>query len=221
MLPAMEAAMAQVERIPRAFKLAYTAFLAVLVPYYWATYTPWNFLYFCDVALLMTLAAIWLESPLILSMAAVGILVPQGLWIADFLARAVAGVHITGMTGYMFDGKIPLFVRGLSTFHGWLPIALVWLVRRLGYDSRALRLQAFVGVAVLLVSYFVAPAPPVSPEFPNHAVNINYVYGLNDLEPQTLLPPPAWLALLTMIVLSLYVPAHLVLRRVALRPAAK
>ena len=25
------------------------------------------------------------------------------------------------MTSYMFDPKLPLFVRGLSSFHGWLP----------------------------------------------------------------------------------------------------
>ena len=37
-------------KVPLLAKLAYTAFVAVLVPYYWATYTPWNFLFFCDLA---------------------------------------------------------------------------------------------------------------------------------------------------------------------------
>ncbi len=50
--------MAQRHRIPLALKLAYTAFVAVLVPYYWVTYSPWNFLFFCDVALLIALAAL-------------------------------------------------------------------------------------------------------------------------------------------------------------------
>ncbi len=48
-------------RIPLAVKLAFTGFTAVLVPFYWITYGPTNFLYYCDVALLLTLAAVWTE----------------------------------------------------------------------------------------------------------------------------------------------------------------
>lgn len=70
----------------------------MLVPYYWTAYTPWNFLYFCDIALLVTLAALWLESPFLTSTQAVGIVLPQMLWVVDFGARLVAGVHLTGMT---------------------------------------------------------------------------------------------------------------------------
>ena len=36
--------------------------MCVLVPFYWDTYGPSNFLYFCDVALFLTLGALWLES---------------------------------------------------------------------------------------------------------------------------------------------------------------
>ena len=43
--------------IPMWLKIAYTAFVAVLIPVYWANYGPTNFLYFCDVALLITLYA--------------------------------------------------------------------------------------------------------------------------------------------------------------------
>ena len=32
-------------RLPLGLKLAYTAFMAVLVPFYWKTYWPTNFLY--------------------------------------------------------------------------------------------------------------------------------------------------------------------------------
>src|SRR5436853_4057131 len=72
-------------RIPLYLKLLLTAFVAVLVPFYLHAYGPTNFLYFCDVALLMTLAALWLESPLLVSMAAVGITLPQTLWVVDFM----------------------------------------------------------------------------------------------------------------------------------------
>ena len=61
-------------RIPLWVKLAYTGFVCVLAPYYLRTYGPTNFLYFCDVALLMALIAVWRESSLWASMPAVGIL---------------------------------------------------------------------------------------------------------------------------------------------------
>ena len=48
-------------RVPLWLKLAYTTFMALLVPVYWHYYGPTNFLYFCDVALLITLVGIWIE----------------------------------------------------------------------------------------------------------------------------------------------------------------
>src|SRR3984893_2694239 len=90
--PFMQAA----NRLPLPFKLAYTAFMAVLIPVYWYYYGPTNFLYFCDVTLIITLVAIWIESPLLVSMCAVGILLPQVYWVIDFTANAV-GVSLTGM----------------------------------------------------------------------------------------------------------------------------
>jgi len=49
-----------VRRIPLWLKLAYTAFMAVLVPVYLRNYGPTNFLYFCDFALIITLVGIWI-----------------------------------------------------------------------------------------------------------------------------------------------------------------
>src|SRR5258708_39508056 len=104
--------------IPLPVKLLYTAFVAVMVPYYWSAYGPRNFLYFCDVALLVMLAGMWLESSLLISMESVAILLPQMIWVADFVAH-LAGFKLLGMTDYMFNAQYPLFVRGLSFFHGW------------------------------------------------------------------------------------------------------
>jgi hypothetical protein len=202
-------------RIPIELKVAYSAFVAVLVPYYWVTYTPWNFLYFCDVALVVTLVALWTESPLLVSMQAIGITVPQMIWVADLFGRLVFGVYLTKMTGYMFDPEIPVFVRALSSFHGWLPFLLLWLVWRLGYDRRALAFQTLVAVTLLAICYLAGPVPPPSAAHPQWAVNINYVYGMDDQHPQTSLPPALWvLCLLTILVVAFYVPTHLVLRRV-------
>ncbi|MHB8523471.1 MAG: hypothetical protein ACYDH9_22310, partial [Limisphaerales bacterium] len=85
------------QRIPSWLKLAYTGFMAVLIPVYWSNYGPTNFLYFCDVALLLTLVGIWTGNRLLISMSAVGILVPQALWVIDFAAQ-LTGHKLTGMT---------------------------------------------------------------------------------------------------------------------------
>jgi hypothetical protein len=208
-------------KFPLAVKVLYTAFVAVLVPYYWMAYGPTNFLYFCDIALFFTLAALWLESPLLASMPLVGILVPQLLWQVDFLVE-LAGFELTRTTRYMFDPSLSVFTRGLSFFHFWLPLLLLWMVWRLGYDGRALLGWALLSWAVQLVCYFLMPPPPLPPRVEgqtNPPVNINYVYGLGD-DAQTWVHPLAWLAF-AMVAMPLvcYVPAHFVLRWAFPRPA--
>ena len=123
-------------RLPLWLKLLYSAFFAVLVPRYLRDYGPTNFLYFCDVALLMTFVALWTEKSLWASMPAVGITLPQTIWIADYVA-GLFGTRITGTAQYMFSPKIDLFTRSLSYFHLWLPILLVGIIWKLGYDRRA------------------------------------------------------------------------------------
>ncbi len=123
--------MTQTARVPLGVKLVYTAFMAVLIPVYWHYYGPTNFLYFCDITLILTLIAIWPENALLVSMGCVGVLVPQAFWVFDFLIN-LAGYSLTGMTDYMFDSTHSLFLRLLSLFHGWLPFLLVYLVWRLG-----------------------------------------------------------------------------------------
>jgi hypothetical protein len=144
--------------IPLWIKVAYTAFMAVLIPVYLKNYGPTNFLYFCDVAAIMTVAAIWIESPLLLSAALVGIFLPQMLWVLDFLAVLFGG-KITGMTKYMFEP--PYFLRFLSFFHFWLPFLLIYLVWLVGYDKRGVVLWTAITWVVLTVCYVCMP--PASP----------------------------------------------------------
>ncbi len=198
-------------RLPMAIKIAFTAFMAILVPSYWMSYGPTNFLYFCDVALFFTLVAVWRENALLASAAAVGILIPQVLWVVDFSARFF-DLAPTGMTAYMFDANLALFYRGLSTFHGWLPILLIYLVYSLGYDKRAFWLWTVTAETLLLICYFFMPAPPGPERIPgmtNPPVNINYVYGLSDQAAQTMMPEFAWLGLLMLgLPLLVFFPTH-------------
>jgi len=204
---------ATASRVPLALKLAYTGYLAVLIPVYWHYYGPTNFLYFCDLALILTLIGIWPENALLISKCCVGILVPQGIWLVDFCGH-LGGVSLTGMTDYMFDSGHSLFLRSLSLFHGWLPLLLVYLVWRIGYDRRALPSWTALAWIVLPICFFLMPGPTAHPGLT--PVNINYVWGTSDYAAQTLVPAYIWfLGLLIGLPLLVYVPTHFVLARLA------
>jgi len=162
----------------------------------------------------MTLVAVWRESSLWASMPAVGILIPQSLWIVDYLG-GLFGLRVVGMTAYMFDHGIPLFARGLSFFHFWLPLFLLWLVQRLGYDRRAFVAWTLIAWVLILVCYFLMPLPPAPLDNPNLPVNINYVYGLSDEKPQQWMPPLEYRTLLMVgLPICVFLPTHLILRGV-------
>src|SRR5438445_7643322 len=158
---------ASMPAVPLTFKLVYTFFVAVLIPVYWRTYGPGNFLWFSDLALFLPLAAVWLESPLLASMQAVSVGLLELVWVADFVVRLVFRIELVGLTRYMFDPKFPLPVRGLSLFHIGLPILLMGLVYRLGYDPRAWLMQTLLAWVVLPVCYLLT----------RPADNVNWVFG--------------------------------------------
>lgn len=193
-------------------KLPYTLFVAVLVPIYWRDYGPTNFLYFCDVALLLTLVSLWSGNMIWASASAIGILLPQTLWMADFLGGMI-GLPITGMTAYMFDGALPLFTRFLSLFHFWLPLLLLYLVWRHGYDRRAIWLWWPLATGLLILCYLISPPPPAPADNPGLPVNINYVFGLGDAATQDWLPPLVYfLLLLAALPLLVFWPTHWLLK---------
>jgi hypothetical protein len=204
----------QPDKIPLAAKVAGTIFLAVLVPVYLHAYGPTNFLWFCDAALVITVAGMWLESPLLISMCAVGILLPQCLWLLDFGSN-LFGFRFLNLTGYMFDPHLPLFTRGLSLFHGWLPLLLVWLLFRLGYDKRALPAWTVLAAALGFACYFFTPPAGAHLANANVPININYLYGFNDQEPQHWvnqnLYVVLWLGVLWFVA---FLPTHLALRKI-------
>jgi hypothetical protein len=189
-------------RIPLWLKVLYTLFLCVLVPVYWRQYGPANFLWFSDIALIVTLAALWLESRFLAGTQAVAVTALELLWVVDFLVRLTAGVHVTGISRYMFKPEIPWLVRGLSLFHVWLPFLLLWLVWRLGYDRRAWLAQSALALVVLPLCYF----------FTDPSENVNWVFGPGE-KPQGRMPPGLYLALLmAFFPLCVYLPTHLVLQ---------
>ena len=182
-------------------KIAYSALLALILPTY-AVWGGWrNFLWFSDIALIGAGIALWLESSLLASMMALAVLVPELVWNASYFGRLLFGIRVTNLAAYMFDARKPLFVRALSLFHVILPVVLLWMLYKLGYDRRALIGQTLLAWFVLPVTYAVT-----SPS----DENINWVRGPGEL--QRRIPPLAWLGLLMLAFpAGLYVPTHFVL----------
>jgi len=195
--------------IPLWLTVSYTLFVAVLVPVYWVHYGPAHFLWACDIALLITVIALWRASRLLASMMAVAVLVPELLWNLDFFLRLIVGQDVSGLnaTGYMFNPQQSLPVRILSLFHVFLPLLLLWLVWRLGYHARA-------GQATTALCWLVLP---LSYLFTDPARNINWVFGWGR-QPQTWLLGTWYLILWMLLVpLCIYLPTHLVLKKLFAR----
>jgi hypothetical protein len=192
-------------RVPLSVKLAYTLWMVVWVPVYWIENTPSNFLWICDFANFVLLAALWLESPLLATSQLAGIFVIQVVWAVDFFGALLSGRHPIGGTEYMFDAAEPLWFRGFSLFHLWTVPLLAWLVRRVGYDRRGWRLEA----AIALVLF------PLGQQVGTRAQNLNWTWAPFGIE-QTLLPPLlfAFLAV-PVVVLLLFLPGDRFARAVA------
>ncbi|HKA38991.1 MAG TPA: hypothetical protein VKD25_04435, partial [Burkholderiales bacterium] len=191
------------ETMPLWLKLAYTAYAAVTVAVYTRKYPLWNFLWFSDIALILTVPALWLDSSLLASMMLLGILLPELFWNLGFFGRLLTGKRFGGLTDYMFDGTKPLYLRGLSLFHVFLPLILLWMVARLGYDPRALIAQTVLAWIVLPLCYLISDPK---------RDNVNGVFGWNST-PQTLMHPLAWLGLAMLVFpVLIYLPTHFLLK---------
>ena len=196
--------------IPLWLKISYTLFVCLLVPVYWRRYGPANFLWFSDIALLVIVPALWLESSMLASMMALAILLPELAWNLDFFIRLLTGARFIGLSAYMFDPSISRYLRALSLFHVGLPPLLLWIVHRLGYDERALIAETIVATIVLPLSY----------RFSGPKENINWVYGFGE-KPQTRVPPIWFLIfLILMFPLAIYLPAHFTLDQLFSRAAS-
>jgi len=190
-------------RLPLWIKIVYGLYLCVQVPVYWREYGPTVFLWASDIALFVVFAALWLENRLLNSMMLIGVLPFELAWILDFLA----GSQLFGMASYMFDADLPLYLRSLSLYHVMLPVIMIFILCRLGYDRRALMTQTLLVWLVLPVTYLVS----------DPADNINLVFGLGK-EPQTSLPPLLYLSLeMILLPVVIYLPAHLVMQRLVSR----
>jgi hypothetical protein len=185
------------------------AWLAVWLPAYLWKYGWHVFLNLCDIAVILTCVGLWTGNPLLLSSQALSSLMVDLAWNVDLLARALTGHHLVGGTEYMWDPKWPVWLRALSVFHVWLPITLVWAVRRTGYHRRALPVQAVIALVVLIASRLAA-GPEENQNFAWRDPFFDRSWG----------PGPVHLGLTwALLVGAVYWPTHALLARL-MRPTA-
>jgi len=173
------------------------------LPSYAQAYGWANFLFLCNIGVILGALGVWTGNRELLSASAIASLLIGAVWTLDFGARAIAGVRLLGVTDYMWEERYPLFTRGLSFYHLAWPIAMLACLARVGYSRRGWSLQAAIAVPLIVAGRF-AGGP---------AENINFawsdpVWGVE-------LGPPA-VHLLTIAAATLcgiYGAAHLLLQR--------
>jgi hypothetical protein len=187
-------------RVPLWLKILWTVWVFLWAPVFWRQYGAQNLLYFCDLGNFFIAAALWMESPLLFSWQACGLLLFQSLYTIDLLGATISGKHVIGGTEYMFDATVPLIVRLLSLFHVAMPPLLLWAIRRLGYDARGWMYQTLTTWVVVPINYMWRPER-----------DVNWARGPFFHEQHVV---PGWLYLLTYLIvvpLLVYWPTHLVL----------
>lgn len=198
----------------RRWRWVFLAWMAVWVPAYWFTWTPWNFILICNISMFLVFAGVWRGSALLVSSQAVASIFVGLAWGLDVVWRAATGAHLIGGTEYMFDPANRLWVRLLSFYHLLLPAALVAMLSRSGYDRRGWKLQAAVAAVVFVGTRIAAPWLPIpTDKNPNYVLR-DPILGL-ELGPAPLHLLIIWLVL----VFALYWPTHRLLEKL-LPPAA-
>jgi hypothetical protein len=188
-------------RIPLWLKISWTIWLIVWALMYWRQYGAQNFLFFCDIGNVLIGIGLWLESPLIFSWTACGVLAFQTIYTIDLVGALFAAHHSFGGLNYMFDPQVPLAVRLLSLFHVVTPPLLVWAIWRVGYDPRGWKVQTLMTWVVIPINYLWRPQD-----------DVNWARGLFFHE-QHVVPGWAYLLLyLTVVPVFVYFPTHLALR---------
>jgi hypothetical protein len=190
-------------RVPLWLKIGWTLWLIAWAPLYWRQYGAQNFLFFCDLGNVLIGAALWLESPMVFSWAACGLLIFQSLYTIDLAGTVLTHRHLIGGTEYMFDPHLGLTIRLLSLFHVVTPPLLLWAIWRLGYDARGWKLQTLMTWVVIPINFLWRPV-----------ADVNWARGLFFHE-QHVVPP--WTYLLTYLIavpMLVYFPTHLCLDRI-------
>ena len=140
--------------------------LLVYLPAYQSAYGTRNFLFLCNIGVILTAVALIARNRLLLSSQAVAAPIIALVWALDVGWKLATGDFLFGGVAYMWDTGYPLFARLLSLYHVAWPLLLWYVLRRIGYDPRGWPLQAGIVALALAAGRLLAPA----------AENINFAW---------------------------------------------
>jgi hypothetical protein len=183
-------------------RISALVWLLIWIPIYWRTWGTSNFLQLCDIAVILTCIGLLANSRLLLSSQAVVSPLVDLAWMVDAGSQLFFRHRLTGGTDYLFASQYSLAVRLLSLFHVALPFLLIWVLYRVGYDSRGLLLQSIVTAVAFAASRFTTPAK-----------NMNFAFTDPFFRRQWG-PPAVHIAVSVLfMILVVYLPTHLLLKR--------
>lgn len=182
--------------------------------------SSYGLLWFCNVGLILITIGLWSENRLLISMVAVGNVPWLLLWCVHVVVRLVGLMFqsgaIDGPASYMFNSDYPLYARILSVYHCWLPFVVLFVLYKIGYDTRAIIYQTLLAWILIIAAYLTVP------DANTPAGNVNMVFGYTvDRDPVLWTSRPVWIAILMVCCPALlYLPAHLFYRRFFLNRSA-
>lgn len=147
-------------------KFLLSFFMIILIPIYWYFYGFKNFLWLSDIGLFLTVLALWTNSVLMMSIAAVEMFFFELIWNLDFWMILFFDISKIKLADYMFDSQYPIGLRLLSLFHIFMPIIWISYLYSFGYDANAIYYAIFLFWIILLLTYF----------FTDPSQNINWIF---------------------------------------------
>ena len=186
-------------------RIGFTLWMVFWIPVVLATQGPQNFWWLCNLAQFILLYSLWTSNRLLVSSQAGTIVVVGAAWTIDLAGALMTGNSPFGITTYMFNKDLSIALRATSTYHMWLPVFVLWLCRKDGYDVRGLWLQCGIGTAAILGSWILGD--PVR--------NLNYTIAPFGIQ-QVWLPQALYIPLLCIgTAVLVYLPGHFIVKAVA------
>jgi hypothetical protein len=185
--------------------LSYLAgvFLMILIPTYLSYYGPQNFLWLSDIGLFLTCLALWFNSALFMSMAAVGVMALELIWCVGFFSELIFNFHVITLADYMFNPAYPLALRAISLFHIVTPVIWFFFLRQFGYEQKAIYYFIVLYWCDLILAYI----------FTNPSENINWVF-MPELLGLKSVGPTGWLIILAFgFPILFFLPTHLIYKK--------
>jgi hypothetical protein len=179
------------------------AWLAVYLPSYVIAYPLINFLFLCNLGVMLTAIGLLAGNQLLVSSQAVAAPVIGLVWTADVAWRLLTGDFLFGATAYMWEAKYPLFTRLLSTYHVFWPLLVLYCVKRAGYDRRGWPLQTAIAAAGITIARLATPAEE----------NVNFAFADPFLGRQIGPPPVHVVAVVAIMGIVVYGATHWLLSR--------